>query len=187
MVAVNKNTGDVLAIGEEAHAMLGRVPGNIAVVYPLKDGVISNYHDTERMLRLFLRKVIGRRLLFKPRVMVCMPSGVTEVERRALIEVTEEAGAKHTSLIEEPIAAAIGAHLDIGAPYGNMIIDIGGGTTDVAVIALGGLVMNESLKVAGDKLDQAIIKYIRKKYNILIGEKSAANIKINIGSAFDRK
>lgn len=187
VVAVNRNTGDMLAIGEEAHAMLGRAPGNIVVVRPLKDGVISSYHDTERMLRFFLRKVIGRRLFFKPRVMVCVPSGVTEVERRALIEVTEEAGAKQANLIEEPIAAAIGAGIDIGAPYGNMIIDIGGGTTDVAVIALGGMVVNESIKVAGDKLDEAVIRYMRKKYNIFIGEKTAGNIKMNIGSAFPRK
>lgn len=187
VIAVNRNTGDVLAVGEEAHAMLGRAPDNIAVVRPLRDGVISNFHDTERMLKLFLRKVIGRRLFFKPNVIVCMPSGVSEVERRALIEVTEEAGAKKASLIEEPIAAAIGADIDISAPYGNMIIDIGGGTTDVAVISLGGMVVSESLKVAGDKMDEAIIKYVKKKYNVLIGEKTAGRIKINIGSAFARK
>jgi rod shape-determining protein MreB len=187
VIAVNRNTGDMLAIGEEARAMLGRVPGNIVVVRPLKDGVISSYHDTERMLRFFLHKVIGRRLFFKPRVMVCVPSGVTEVEKRALVEVTEEAGARQASLIEEPVAAAIGAGLDIGAPYGNMVVDIGGGTTDVAVIALGGMVVNKSVNVAGDKLDEAIIKYMRKKHNILIGEKTAGEIKINIGSAFPRK
>ncbi len=186
VVAVNRHTGDVIAIGEEARAMLGRAPGNIAVVRPLKGGVISNYHDTERMMRYFLRKVIGRKLFFRPRVTVCVPSGVTDVERRALLEVTEEAGARSASLIEEPIAAAIGAGLDIAQPYGSMIIDIGGGTTDVAVIALGGMVVNQSIKVAGDSLDEAIVKYVRKKFNILIGEKTAADIKINIGSAFPR-
>jgi rod shape-determining protein MreB len=186
VVAVNRNTGEMLAIGEEAHAMLGRQPGSIAVVRPLKGGVISNYHDTERMLRYFLRKVIGRKIFFRPRVTVCVPSGVTDVERRALLEVAEEAGARSASLIEEPIAAAIGAGIDIAQPYGSMIIDIGGGTTDVAVIALGGMVVNQSIKVAGDSLDEAVIKYVRKKFNILIGEKTAAEIKINIGSAFPR-
>lgn len=187
VVAVDKNRGDVLAIGEEASAMLGRAPGNIAVVRPLKGGVISSYHDTERMLRFFLRKIIGRRLFFKPMIMVCVPSGVTDVERRALIEVTEEAGARHASLIEEPIAAAIGAGLDTGAPYGNMVIDIGGGTTDVAVISLGGMVVNESIKIAGDNLNEAVIRYMKKKHDILIGEKTAEDIKINIGSAFPKE
>jgi rod shape-determining protein MreB len=187
VVAVNKNTGEILAIGEEASAMLGRAPGNIAVVRPLRDGVISSYHDTERMLRYFLRKVIGRRMLSKPSVVICVPSGVTDVERRALIEVTEEAGAKRASLIEEPVAAAIGAGIDISAPYGNMIIDIGGGTTDVAVISLGGMVIHESLKVAGDKLDEAVLRYMKKKHNLLIGDKTAEEIKINIGSAFPRE
>ncbi len=187
VVAVNRNTGEVLAIGEEAHEMLGRAPANIVVVRPLRGGVISSYHDTERMMRFFLRKVIGRRLLTKPNVMVCVPSGVTDVERRALIEVTEEAGAKRASLIEEPIAAAIGAGIDISAPCGNMIIDIGGGTTDVAVISLGGMVVNQSIKVAGDKLDEAVIRYMRKKHGILIGERTAADIKVNVGSAFPRE
>ena len=187
VVAVNRNTGEVLAIGEEAHEMLGRAPANIVVVRPLRGGVISSYHDTERMMRFFLRKVIGRRLLTKPNVMVCVPSGVTDVERRALIEVTEEAGAKRASLIEEPIAAAIGAGIDISAPCCNMIIDIGGGTTDVAVISLGGMVVNQSIKVAGDKLDEAVIRYMRKKHGILIGERTAADIKVNVGSAFPRE
>jgi len=187
VVAVNKQTGEILAIGEEASAMLGRAPGNIAVVRPLRDGVISSYTDTERMLRYFLRKVIGRRMFFKPDVVICVPSGVTDVERRALIEVTEEAGARRASLIEEPIAAAIGAGLDISAPYGNMVIDIGGGTTDVAVISLGGMVIHESLKVAGDKLDEAVVRYMKKKHNLLIGEKTAEEIKINIGAAYPRE
>lgn len=187
IVAVNKNTGELLAIGDEAAAMLGRAPANIAVVRPLRGGVISSYHDTQRMLSAYLRRVIGRRLLSRPSVMVCVPSGVTDVEKRALIEVTEEAGAKRASLIEEPIAAAIGAGIEIGAPYGSMVVDIGGGTTDVAVISLGGLVMHQSVRVAGDTLDEAIIKHIRKKHDILIGERTAAEIKVNIGSAYPRQ
>ncbi len=187
VVAVNRTTGEVIAIGEEARIMLGRTPGNIVAVRPLRNGVISNFHDTERMLRYFLRKVIGRRLFFKPRVVVCVPSGVTEVERRSVIEATEEAGARHTGLIEEPMAAAIGAGIDISAPFGNMVIDIGGGTTDIAVISLGGIVLSDSVKVAGDKFDDAIIRYMKKKHNMLIGERTAEEIKINIGSAFPRK
>ena len=187
VVAIDRLSGRLLAIGEEARTMLGRTPGNIVAVRPLRDGVISNFHDTERMLRYFLRKVIGRRLFFKPRVIVCVPSGVTEVEKRSVIEATEEAGARHTALIEEPIAAAIGAGIDIGAPYGNMVIDIGGGTTDIAVISLGGAVISKSIKCAGDRFDDAIVRYLKKKYNLLIGERTAEEIKINIGSAFPRK
>ncbi len=187
VVAVNRNSGELLAIGEEARIMLGRTPGNIVAVRPLRNGVISNFHDTERMLRYFLRKVIGRRLFFKPRVIVCVPSGVTEVERRSVIEATEEAGARHTALIEEPMAAAIGAGIDISAPFGNMVVDIGGGTTDVAIISLGGIVISDSAKIAGDKFDEALIRYMKKKHNILIGERTAEEIKINIGSAFPRK
>jgi rod shape-determining protein MreB len=184
VLAVNRNSGEVLAIGDEAYAMIGRAPGNIAVVHPLKGGVISSYHDTERMLRYFLRKVIGRRILFKPNVTVCVPSGVTDVERRALAEVAEEVGARRASLIEEPIAAAIGAGIDIAAPNGNMVIDIGGGTTDVAVISLGGMVVNRSIKVAGCKLDEAMIRFMKNEHNLLIGEKTAEMIKMNIGAAF---
>ena len=187
VVAVNRNTGELLAIGEEARIMLGRTPGNIVAVRPLRNGVISNFHDTERMLRYFLRKVIGRKLFFKPRVIVCVPSGVTEVERRSVIDATEEAGARHTGLIEEPMAAAIGAGIDITAPYGNMVIDIGGGTTDIAVISLGGIVISGSVKVAGDRFDESIVRYMKKKHNMLIGERTAEEIKINIGSAFPRK
>ena len=187
VVAVDRNNGDMLAIGEDARIMLGRTPGNIIAVRPLRDGVISNFHDTERMLRYFLRKVIGRKLLFKPRVIVCVPSGVTEVEKRSVIEATEEAGARHTCLIEEPIAAAIGAGLDIGEASGNMVLDIGGGTTDVAVISLGGSVISDSIKCAGDRFDEAMVRFIKKKYNMLIGERTAEEIKINIGSAFPRK
>jgi len=187
VVAVNRNTGEMLAIGEEARVMLGRTPGNIVAIRPLRNGVISNFHDTERMLRYFMRKVIGRKLFFKPRVIVCVPSGVTEVERRSVIEAAEEAGARHTGLIEEPMAAAIGAGIDITAPFGSMVIDIGGGTTDIAVISLGGIVLSDSVKVAGDKFDEAIVRYMKKKHNMLIGERTAEEIKINIGSAFPRK
>ncbi len=187
VVAVNRSTGELLAIGEEARIMLGRTPGNIVAVRPLRNGVISNFHDTERMLRYFIRKVIGRRLFFKPRVIVCVPSGVTEVERRSVIEATEEAGARHTALIEEPMAAAIGAGIDIAAPYGNMVLDIGGGTSDVAIISLGGIVISDSAKIAGDKFDEALVRYMKKKHNMLIGDRTAEEIKINIGSAFPRK
>ena len=187
VLAVNRMTGELVAIGEEARVMLGRTPGNIVAIRPLRDGVISNFHDTERMLRYFLRRVVGKRLFFKPRVVVCVPSGVTEVEKRAVIDATEEAGARHTCLIEEPTAAAIGAGLDIGSAQGNIVVDIGGGTTDVAVLSLGGIVSSTSIKFAGDKFDEAIVKYVKKKYNVLIGEKTAEEIKINIGSAYPRK
>lgn len=187
VVAVDRATGQMKAIGEEARIMLGRTPGNIIAVRPLRDGVISNFHDTERMLRYFLRKVIGRKLFFKPRVVVCVPSGVTEVEKRSVIEATEEAGARHTFLIEEPIAAAIGAGIEIGEPNGNMVVDIGGGTTDIAVISLGGSVISDSIKIAGDKFDEAMVRFIKKKYNMLIGERTAEEVKINIGSAFPRR
>ena len=167
--------------------MVGRTPGNIVALRPLRDGVISDYDVTERMLRYFLQKVVGRRLFFKPRVVVCVPSGVTEVEKRSVIDATCEAGARHTYLIEEPIAAAIGAGIDIGRPNGNMVVDIGGGTTDVAVISLGGAVVSESIKIAGDKFDEAIIRYMRKKHNLLLGERTAEELKINIGAAYPRK
>ncbi len=187
IVAVNKNTGELIAVGDEANDMLGRAPANIAVVRPLRGGVISSYHDTQRMLSAYLKMVIGKRLFTRPSVMVCVPSGVTDVEKRALIEVTEEAGAKRASLIEEPIAAAIGAGIDIGAAYGSMVVDIGGGTTDAAVISLGGLVVHQSVRVAGDSLDDAIAKHIRKKYDILIGERTAQEIKVNIGAAYPKQ
>lgn len=187
VVAVERQSGKMMAIGEEARIMLGRTPGNIVAVRPLRDGVISNFHDTERMLRYFLRKVIGRKLFFKPRVVVCVPSGVTEVEKRSVIEATEEAGARNTCLIEEPIAAVIGAGIDIGEPVGHMVLDIGGGTTDIAVISLGGAVLSDSIKIAGDKFDEAMVRYVKKKYNMLIGERTAEEVKINIGSAFPRR
>lgn len=187
VIAIDKNSRRILAVGEEARKMLGRTPGNIVAIRPLKDGVISDYDITERMLRYFLNKVAGRRLFFKPRVVVCVPSGVTEVEKRAVLDATYEAGARHTYLIEEPIAAAIGAGIDIGKPYGSMVVDIGGGTTDIAVISLGGAVISESIKAAGDKFDEAIIRYMRKKYNILIGERTAEELKNSIGSVYPRK
>lgn len=187
VVAIDSNTGRILAVGEEARRMLGRTPGNIVAIRPLKDGVISDYQITEKMLRYFLNKAIGRHMLFKPRVVVCVPSGVTEVEKRAVLDATYEAGARHTYLIEEPIAAAIGAGLDIGKPCGNMVIDIGGGTTDIAVISLGGAVVTDSIKTAGDNFDEAIIRYMRKKHNLLIGERTAENMKIHIGAVIPKQ
>ena len=187
VVAVEKITGRIYAVGEEARRMLGRTPGKIIAIRPLRDGVISNFDITERLLRHFLKKVVGNRLFFKPRVVVCVPSGVTEVEKRSVIEATEEAGARHTYLIEEPIAAAIGAGIDINQPRGSMVVDIGGGTTDVAVISLGDSVLSESIKVAGDRFDEAIVRYVRKKHNLLIGERTAEEMKIRIGTAYPRK
>ena len=185
VVAMDTNSKQLLAVGEEARRMLGRTPGNIVAIRPLRDGVISDYDMTEKMLRHFLDKVCKKRI-FKPRVMICVPSGVTEVEERAVIDAATQAGASKTYLIEEPIAGAIGAGIDIAKPSGTMIVDIGGGTTDIAVISLGGIVVAESIKVAGDKFDEAIIKYIRKKHNILIGERTAEQLKINIGCVFER-
>lgn len=186
VIAIDKETNTMLAAGEEARRMLGRTPGNIIAIRPLKDGVISDYDITEKMLRYFLGKAVGRSVFGRPRVVVCVPSGVTEVEKRAVLDATYEAGARHTYLIEEPIAAAIGAGLDISRAYGNMVVDIGGGTTDVAVISLGGAVVTDSIKIAGDIFDDSISRYMRKKYNLLIGERTAENMKINIGSAFSR-
>lgn len=186
VVAIDHNTDRILAVGSEARKMLGRTPGNIIAIRPLKDGVISDYDVTERMLRYFINKTCGKRRLFKPKIIVCVPSGVTEVEKRAVLDATMEAGGGKTFLIEEPIAAAIGAGLDISKPDGNMVIDIGGGTTDVAVIALGGIVVSTSIKIAGDKFDEAIIKYMRKKHNLLVGERTAEELKINIGTAYPR-
>lgn len=187
VVAIDKNTNQVLAVGEDARRMLGRTPGNIVAIRPLKDGVISDYDVTERMLKYFIQKTIGKKMFFKPKIIVCVPSGVTEVEKRAVIDATNEAGARTTYLIEEPIAAAIGAGLDISQPNGNMIVDIGGGTTDIAVISLGGIVVSTSIKVAGDKFDEAITRYMRKRHNIMIGERTAEDIKITVGSAYPRK
>lgn len=186
VVAIDKNTSKFLAVGEEARKMLGRTPGNITAIRPMRDGVISDYEITRRMLRYFIQRSVGK-YLFKPRVMVCVPSGITEVEKRAVIEASNQAGAIKTHLIEEPIAAAIGAGIDITEPNGNMLVDIGGGTTDVAVISLGGIVVSSSIKVAGDELDEAITRYIRKRYNMMIGERTAEDLKLSIGTAYKRE
>jgi len=188
VVAIDKNTNKLLAVGEEARRMLGRTPGSIVAIRPLRDGVISDYDITEKMLKYFINKVCGKKLfrLFKPRIMVCVPSGVTEVERRAVIDAAMQAGARKTYLIEEPIAAAIGAGIDISKACGSMLVDVGGGTTDIAVISLGGTVVSTSIKVAGDKFDEAIVRYLRKKHNIMIGERTAEELKINIGAVYPR-
>lgn len=187
VVALDRNTNKILAVGEEARLMLGRTPGNIVAIRPLREGVISDYDITEKMLRYFIDKAIGRRRIIKPRMVVCVPSGVTEVEKRAVIDAANNAGARTTRLIEEPIASAIGAGLDISKASGNMVIDIGGGTTDIAVISLGGIVVSTSIKIAGDKFDEAIVRYMRKKHNIMIGERTAEELKINAGTAFPRE
>ena len=185
VVAVDNNTGEVLAVGQEARKMLGRTPGNIVATRPLKDGVISNYTVTEKMLKNFIHKICGRSM-FSPRIMICIPSQVTEVEKKAVIDAASQAGARKVYLIEEPIAAAIGAGIDISKPCGNMVVDIGGGTTDVAVISLGGSVVSTSLKVAGDKFDEYIVKYIKRKHNVIIGERTAEELKVNIGCVFPK-
>lgn len=185
VVAVDNNTGEVLAVGQEARRMLGRTPGNIVATRPLKDGVISDYTVTEKMLKHFINKVCGK-FIFAPRIMICIPSQVTEVEKKAVIDAASQAGARKVYLIEEPIAAAIGAGIDISKPCGNMIVDIGGGTTDIAVISLGGSVVSTSLKVAGDKFDEYIVKYIKKKHNVMIGERTAEDLKVNIGCVHPR-
>lgn len=185
VVAVDNNTGEVLAVGKEARKMLGRTPGNIVATRPLRDGVISNYTVTEKMLKCFINKVCGK-FIFAPRIMICIPSQVTEVEKRAVIDAATQAGARKVYLIEEPIAAAIGAGIDISKPCGNMVVDIGGGTTDIAVISLVGSVVSTSLKIAGDKFDEYISKYIKRKYNIIIGERTAEDLKVNIGCVYPK-
>lgn len=187
VVAVDEETGEILAVGAEARQMLGRTPANIVALRPLRDGVISNYDITERMLKYFIKKTCGAGKFFRPRIMICVPSGVTEVEKRAAREAATQAGGKDVFLMEEPLAAAIGAGLDVARPEGNMVMDIGGGTTDIAIIALGGIVASSSVKVAGDKFDEAIVKYMRKKHKLYIGERTAEELKINIGTAFPRK
>ena len=184
VVALDKDKNAVLAIGEEARQMIGRTPGNIVAVRPLRDGVIADYSITESMLRHFIEKVVGRSFVFRPRIMVCIPSGCTKVEQRAVQEAAEQAGARHVQLIEEPLAAALGAGLDIVQPQGSMVIDIGGGTTDIAVISLGGIVTSESLRIAGDKFDEDITSYIKRRYNLMIGERTAEGIKFTVGAAF---
>jgi len=184
VVAIDRNNNRVLAVGEEARQMIGRTPGNIVAIRPMRDGVISDYDITEKMLKHFISKACGKRRLSAPRVVICVPCEATEVERRAVEDAAKNAGAKKVYLIEEPLAAAIGAGLDITKASGNMVIDIGGGTTDIAVISLGGMVVHESIKVAGDKFDDDIIKYIRRKHKLMIGERTAENLKINIGCAY---
>lgn len=184
VVAYDKDADKVKAIGEEARQMIGRTPGNIMAIRPLRQGVISDYTITEKMLKHFIQKAMGRKAFRKPRISICVPSGVTEVERKAVEEATYAAGAREVNLIEEPVAAAIGAGIDISRPCGNMIVDIGGGTTDIAVISLGGTVVNTSIKLAGDDFDEAIVRYMRKKHNLLIGERTAEDIKIKIGTTY---
>ena len=180
VVAFDRDTNKIKAIGEDARLMLGRTPGNIVAVRPLRQGVISDYTVTEKMMKYFIQKALGKRTFRKPRIAVCVPSGVTEVEKKAV------AGAREVSIIEEPIAAAIGAGIDISKPCGNMIVDIGGGTSDIAVISLGGTVVSASIKIAGDDFDEAIVRYMRKKHNLLIGERTAEDLKIKIGSCYKR-
>ncbi len=185
VVALDKNTGKLLKVGAEAQQMLGRTPGNIIAIRPLREGVISDYDMTERMLKEFIRKVSTFSLI-KPRVVICVPSGITEVEERAVIDAGIQAGARRVYLIEEPVAAAIGAGIDIAKPDGHMVVDIGGGTADIAVISLSGVVESASIKVAGDQFNEAVVKYIRRKHNVLIGERTAEDLKISIGCVFPR-
>ena len=187
VVAIDKNSGKLLKVGAEAQAMLGRTPGNIVAIRPLREGVISDYDMTERMLREFLRKVVGGFQLFKPRVIICVPSGITEVEERAVVDAGIQAGARRVYLIEEPVAAAIGAGIDIAKPDGHMVVDIGGGTSDIAVISLSGVVESASIKVAGDQFNEAIVKYMRRKHNVLVGERTAEMMKMEIGCAFPKE
>lgn len=186
VVAYDKETNRIQTIGEEAREMLGRTPGNVVAVRPLQHGVISDYAITEKMLKYFIQKAIGKHRFFKPVISICVPSDCTEVEKKAVEDATYAAGARYVEIVEEPIAAAIGAGIDIAKPCGNMIVDIGGGTTDIAVISLGGTVYSASLKVAGDDFDDAIIRYMRKNYNLLIGDRTAEEIKFKIGSCFKR-
>lgn len=187
VVAINKITNKVLAVGNEAKQMIGRTPGNIVAIRPLKDGVIADFDVTEEMLKSFIAKVCSRSAFTSPRIVVCFPSGITAVEKRAIEEASKRAGAREVFLMEEPMAAAIGAGLPVHEPTGSMVVDIGGGTTEVAVVSLGGIVTSKSLRIAGDELDQAIIAYIKKEYNLMIGERTAENIKMEIGSAYPVK
>ena len=187
VVAYDRDTEQIMAIGEEARLMLGRTPGNIVAVRPLRQGVISDYKTTEKMLKYFIQKAVGKSFFGRrPRISVCVPSGVTDVEKRAVKDATYQAGARDVYIIEEPVAAAIGAGIDISRPCGNMIVDIGGGTSDIAVISLDGVVVSSSIKVAGDDFDDAIVRFMRKRHNLLIGERSAEEIKINIGTCYKR-
>ena len=186
VVAIDRENGKIQAIGEEARLMIGRTPGNIVAVRPLRQGVISDYTITEKMLKYFIDKSVGKKTFRKPRIAVCIPSGATEVEKNAVEDATYSAGAREVKIIEEPVAAAIGAGIDISKAFGNIIVDIGGGTADIAVISLGGTVVSTSIKIAGDDFDEAIVRYMRKKHNLLIGERTAEDIKITIGAAYRR-
>ena len=187
VVALDRYTNKILAVGDDARKMLGRTPDNIVAIRPMRDGVIHDFDITEKMLRYFINKAVGRQMFgFRPRIAICVPSNITDVEKRAVEDAARQVGAKYVSLIEEPIAAAIGAGIDISRAVGSMVVDIGGGTTDVAVISLGGTVVSASSKVAGDNFDDSIIRYMRKKHNMLIGERSAEELKIHIGTAFRR-
>ncbi|SFL44025.1 rod shape-determining protein [Halanaerobium salsuginis] len=183
VVALKKDKQEVLAVGDEAKRMIGRTPGNIIAVRPMKDGVIADFDVTESMLRYFITKAHKRSRMVRPRIIICVPSGVTEVEKRAVIDAAVHAGAREAYLIEEPMAAAIGAGLPVHEPTGNMIVDIGGGTTEVAVISLGGIVTSRSIRIGGDDMDSAIVQYVKRKYNLMIGERTAEEIKIEIGAA----
>ena len=185
VVAMDKTTGKLLKVGTDAQAMLGRTPGNIIAIRPLREGVISDYDMTERMLKEFIHKVAGFSF-FKPRVIICVPSGITEVEERAVIDAGIQAGARKVYLIEEPVAAAIGAGIDITQPDGHMVVDIGGGTADIAVISLSGVVESASIKIAGDQLNEAVVKYMRRKHNLLVGERTAEEMKKQIGCVFPK-
>jgi len=184
VVAYDKDADKIKAIGEEARQLIGRTPGNITVIRPIRQGVISDYLITERMLKYFIQKSMGRRMFRKPRINICVPSGVTAVEKKAVEEATYQAGAREVNIIEEVVAAAIGAGIDITRPFGNMIVDIGGGTTDVAVVSLGDIVVSTSVKVAGNDFDQAIIRYVKRQHNLFIGEQTAAAIKMKIGNVY---
>jgi rod shape-determining protein MreB len=184
VVAIDNNTNQVLAVGEEARSMLGRTPGNIVAIRPLRDGVIADFDMTEAMLKYFIKKTVGLQPFLKPRIMICTPTNVTSVEQKAVKQAAERCGGKEIYVMEEPKAAAIGAGLDIFQPSGNMVIDIGGGTTDVAVLSMGDVVTATSIKIAGDKFDSAITKYIKNKYKLLIGERTAENIKMTIGTVY---
>lgn len=187
VVAIERGTSHVLAVGEEAKRMLGRTPGNIVAIRPMKDGVIADFEITEAMLRYFIKKIHHRRVLVRPRIIIAIPSGITEVEKRAVKDSAERAGAREVFLVEEPIAAAIGVGLPIQDPIGNMIIDIGGGTTEIAVISLSGIVFSKSIRIGGDEMDEAIIEYLKKTYNLMVGERTAEEIKIKIGSAYPQE
>ncbi|MDN5293041.1 MAG: rod shape-determining protein MreB [Eubacteriales bacterium] len=184
VVAIDKNTGKLIAVGEEARRMLGRTPGNIVAIRPLEEGVIADYETTEKMLRYFIQKAVGRSLFSRHRIMVCVPTGITSVEERAVRQAALNAGGKEAYVIEEPLAAALGAGVDISEPSGSMVVDIGGGTTDVAVLSLGGIVCSTSLRVGGDKFDEAIVRFVRREFNLMIGERMAEELKITIGTAF---